>query len=331
MRSARRNPVAALLATAIGLATLGALATPLAVAAATSKLSLTATAPITGLGPRWSLQARFDVDDLLLIVQRKNAAGTARAYIGTRTTEAKLTCTTSLKRCVLSDEASLGKYGAVEMAFSATGPRTSKELRCPGSSAIRAIEYKRNGLLSGKLKLDTKMDLIGVVKAGAGAHRIPASIPATVTKVVRTEATCPDETAPACPETFTLVGGGLEATQRVGGGSTRVRWHDTLGASVPDVYRFQVIEAKAPAGSLTVNSASSMNSATLEITGGAPFIDGGALYAAGEPKEDVIALTCSTVQKRDGGILPSVTVAFPWIASFDFDDQTSAALYHTID
>jgi hypothetical protein len=305
--------------------------------AGSTSTSLTATAPISGLGGRWSLKLDADSSDIVITVQRKNSDGTGRAALVTRTDTSTLDCTVSLKSCVLSDEASLGTYGVMDLTFTATAPRTAKERKCAGSDTIRAIEYRRKGVLSGKLRVDTKIDLVGVVRAGTGAHKTPASIPTTVTRVVPTGAECPKVPPAPCVEevsvsvSTTLGAPSLNAVRRVAGGPTRVRWNEPLDASVPAVNRYQFVEAKSPASALSVNSLSTLNSATLEISGGAPYLDGGLLFAATSPKEDAFVLGCDTAVKREGGVLPSITVKFPWEPLLTLDDEADARLYHVID
>lgn len=337
MRTPRRHPGITILASALAIASVGALAAPTVTMAAVARTSIVATAPISGLGARWSLALEADDSGLRLAVQRKNTAGTGRAELVTRTDDAQLECTVKLKSCVLSDGATLGTYGVLDMVFTATGPRTAKELTCNGSDTIRAIEYRRKGVLSGKLRIDTKTDLIGVVRAGTGAHRVPASIPTTVTQLVRTGADCPDVPPAPCPEEVLVSVGtiidapGLSASRRVAAGPTRVRWNAPLSSSVAGVSRRQIIDVRSPADALAINSLSTLNSATLEISGGAPFLDGGLIFAASAPKESAFVLTCDTAEKREGGVLPSVTVKFPWAPLLTLDADADATLYHVID
>jgi hypothetical protein len=337
MRTPRRHRGAALLVAALSVASLGAAVAPTAALAGFTSTSLSATAPISGLGVRWSLTLDADGGDIMITVQRKNADGTGRAALVTRTDTSTLDCTASLKSCVLSDEASLGTYGVVDLAFAATAPRTAKERKCAGSDTIRAIEYRRKGLLSGKLRVDTKTDLVGVVRAGNGAHKTPASIPTTVTRVVPTGAKCPKVPPAPCVEevqvsvSTTLGAPSLSANRRVAAGPTHVRWNEPLDVSEPAVTRYQFVEAKSPASALAVNSLSTLNSATLEISGGAPYLDGGLLFAASSPKASAFVPSCDTAEKRLGAVLPSITVKFPWEPLLTLDDETDATLYHVID
>lgn len=271
----------ALPAAVLALATLIPGAAPVSAGVLTGTvLSGSGTATVSGL-TRARLEvyatSSFGTTHMGATLKFRNATGTATVHDDVSLTGGALVCTQQLDSCTIDDEGVLDPYGRLDLAFAATGPKVKRDLTCFGSSTVYGTSVRRQGVLTGTLRVATKSKKLGTIRNSGTGHRVPATVPFTVQRTTYNGAGCPNVKA-SCAQRVMLevedfrIQAYRAYTGAKAGSTFYVR---ALPSLAPDVERSVAVGAEGTGGgALAVQTKATLLSASIGMAISSPFVTG---------------------------------------------------------